>query len=125
MHVIQIMHNLQELCEDPSPPLWMIRLRVDLLMTLEVASKPPPVEASHCVDKVIEPGALVPNSHVLFATKLCDLLVKLEVPSAGSSKEIARLLEEKSSRRKIHMVKKYFRSRSKKSGATKRESTIG
>ncbi|KAM0847254.1 hypothetical protein ACQ4PT_055136 [Festuca glaucescens] len=45
MPVIQIMPDLQELCEDPSPPLSLVHLQVDSLATSEVASAPPPVEA--------------------------------------------------------------------------------
>ncbi|KAK1646404.1 hypothetical protein QYE76_064209 [Lolium multiflorum] len=113
-----------ELCEDPSPPLSMVHLHVDSLVTSKVASAPPPVEASRCGDKVIEVGALAPNSDALFASELCDLLARLEATSPGSSKEIARLLEEKSSR-KIQKVKDYLRSRSKKSGATRKEIAVG
>jgi hypothetical protein len=42
----------------------------------------------------------------------------LEAASLGSSKEIAHLLEEKSSTGKIQKVKEYLRRRSKKNGAT-------
>lgn len=45
--------------------------------------------------------------------------------SPGSSKEIARLLEDKSSRGKIQKVKEYLRSRSRKSHARRKESAVG
>jgi hypothetical protein len=62
---------------------------------------------------------------VLFACELCDLLVGLEAASLGSSKESARLLKGNSLRSKIHKVKEYLSSRSKKSGATRKESAVG
>jgi hypothetical protein len=115
-----------ELCEDPSPPLSMVHLHVDSLVTSKVASAPPPVEASRCGDKVIEvAGALAPNFDALFASELCNLLARLEAASPGSSKEIARLLEEKSSRGKIQKVKDFLKSRSKKSGAIRKEIAVG
>lgn len=125
MPVIQIMPDLQELCEDPSPPLSMVHHQADSLVISEVASAPPPVEASRCSDKVMEADVLAPNSDALFASELCDLLARLEVASPGSSKEIARLLEEKSSRGKIQKVKDYLGSKSKKNGATRKESAVG
>ncbi|KAK1603839.1 hypothetical protein QYE76_027512 [Lolium multiflorum] len=82
----------------------MVHLQVDSLVTSEVASTPPPVEASCCGDKVIESSALAPNSDALFARDLGDLLARLEAASPGSSKEIARLLEDKSSRGKIQKM---------------------
>jgi hypothetical protein len=117
--------DLQELCEGLSPPLSMVHLQVDSLVTSEVASTPPLVEASCCGDKVIESSALAPNSDALFARDLGDLLARLEAASPGSSKEIARLLEDKSSRGKIQKVKEYLKSRSRKSGATRNESAVG
>jgi hypothetical protein len=84
----------------------------------------PYVEPSHCADKVIEAGALAPNSDAHFASEICDLLARLEVASSRCSKEIARLLEEKSLRGKFQNVKDYLRNRSKKSGATKKKSTV-
>jgi hypothetical protein len=125
MPVIQIMPDLQELCEGLSPPLSMVHLQVDSLVTSEVASTPPLVEASCCGDKVIESSALAPNSDALFARELGDLLARLEAASPGSSKEIARLLEDKSSRGKIQKVKEYLKSRSRKSGATRNKSAVG
>jgi hypothetical protein len=62
----------------------------------------------------MEVGALAPNSDELFARELCGLLVRLEAASPGSSKEIARLLADKSSRGNIQKVKEYLRSRSRK-----------
>jgi hypothetical protein len=62
MHVIQIMPGLQELCEKLSPPLSLAHLQVDSLPTLEVASTPPPVEASRSDGKIVEAGALVLGS---------------------------------------------------------------
>jgi hypothetical protein len=126
MPVFQIMPDLHELCEDPYPPLSMVHLWADSLVTSVVASAPPPVEASHCGDKVIKvAGALAPNPDALFASELCNLLARLEAASPGSSKEIARLLEEKSSRGKIQKVKDYLRSKSKKNGAARKESAVG
>jgi hypothetical protein len=125
MPVIQIMPDLHELCEDPSPPLSMVHQQADSLVISEVASAPPPVEASPCGDKVIEADVSAPNSDALFASELCDLLARLEAASPGSSKEIARLLEEKSSRGKIQKVKDYLRSKSKKNGAARKESAVG
>jgi hypothetical protein len=75
------MPDLQELREDPSPPLSLVHLQVDSFVTSDVASAPPPVEASHCGSKVIDEGALAPNSHALFASELCDLLDRLETAS--------------------------------------------
>jgi hypothetical protein len=120
MSVFQIMPGLHELCEDPYPPLSMVHLRADSLVTSVVASAPPPVEPSHGGDKVIEPGALAPNFDVLFARELSDLLVRLEASSPGTSKEVARLLAEKTSTCKIQKVKEYLRSRSKKNGGTRK-----
>jgi hypothetical protein len=66
---------------------------------------------------------LAPNSDALFARELCGLLVRLEAVSPGSSKEIARLLADKSSRGNIQKVKEYPRRR-KKSGATRKKSAV-
>lgn len=62
MPVIQIMPDLQELCEDRSPPLSLVHLQVDSLATLEVASTPPPMEACRSGGNIVEEDALVLGS---------------------------------------------------------------
>jgi hypothetical protein len=50
--VMEIMPELQELCEEPSP-MSMLHLQVDPPRTLVVASTPQPVEPSYICDKVM------------------------------------------------------------------------
>jgi hypothetical protein len=144
--VLVIMPELQRLCEEPYVVLpietsSLEALAVPMMPTspmLLVPSKPPvfvdhggldatsthfhvaigqPVSLS---DEVDDTGPLSPSSEVLFAKEVFDLLVSLEMASPGAGVEIACLLTRKSTTCICKKVKKSLRSKSKKSGATKK-----
>jgi hypothetical protein len=119
--VMQIIPELQELCGQTFPPLLMAHLHVESIGTFAVASAPP-AEPGLVGEKGIEVGALVPTSQALFATELCDLLARLEVAIPGTSKKIACILAENTSRDKVQKVKEYLRS--KKSGTIRKKSWL-
>lgn len=108
------MPELQELCGESAPPLSMMHLEVDSLGSLAVASSSPSLVPSQPLGAV--------DSEALFAKELCELLVTLEAASPGSGKDIACLLSGKDAGCKIKKVKEYLRSKSKKSGATRKAS---
>jgi hypothetical protein len=67
------------------------------------------VPGSCLVDEVVEASVLAPNSKVLGAKELCDLLVSLEAACLGYGKEIACVLTGDASEGIIRKVEKYLR----------------
>jgi hypothetical protein len=110
--VMMIMPELQELCGESAPPLSMVHQEVDSLGSLVVASMPPALEPH-------QPLVFV-DSETLFAKEFCDLLVSLEAASPGYGKEITSLLSGKDTGDNVKKVKEYLRSKSKKSGVTRK-----
>jgi hypothetical protein len=115
--VMLIMPELQELeprelCGESVPPLSMLVQEVDLLGSSSVASTP----------QSLEPGLTLGfvDSEVLFAKELSGLLISLEVTIPRCGKEIACLLSGKDTGDTIKKVREYLRSKSKKSGATRK-----
>jgi hypothetical protein len=79
-------------------------------------------------DKVVASSALPPIPGALFAKKLCDFLVSLEADDPGSGKTIGCLLKERELRRKSKvgpdiLNEKLFKSKIKKSGASRKALT--
>jgi hypothetical protein len=75
------------------------------------------VDIGHVVslsDEIIKIGMLAPNSEVLFAKELSNLLISLEAASHGYGMEIACVLAEKASEDIIKKVEKSLRSKRKK-----------
>jgi hypothetical protein len=94
--VLQIMPELQELCEEPTSPMSVVHPKVDSFETLTSPLKPSQPLA------FMKMGGLdvasVPQA--FFAKKLCDLIASLEAASLGSGKTIGCLLRANASRGK-------------------------
>ena len=148
--VIQLMPELHELCAKPA------LLAVRPIGTSEVAlpCTPAPLEPNQLLDfvdrgglsaevfhspecfgqvvpmadKVVASGALESVLGTLFAKKLCDFLVSLEVDDPGSSKTIGCLLKEreiKSKRKKVGsgiLKERSLKSKIKKIGVSRKAS---
>ena len=125
--VLQIMHELLEMCAESTPPLSVGQLKVDPLETSVVALPPlPPLEPiqildfkekgdsdvamscssesiGHMVpagDVVVAPRAMARVPRALIAKEICDSLATLDVANPGSGKTIGCLLKEKANRDK-------------------------
>jgi hypothetical protein len=84
--------------------------------------------ALHNVENVVASGVVAPITGALFAKKLYDFLVNLEADDPGSGKTIGFLLKEREMRNKSKvgsgiLKEKSFKSKIKKSGASKKAST--
>ena len=112
--VMTVMPELQELCQESSPPLSMMHLEVDSLGSSAMTSMPQALEPQ-------QPLVFI-DTEVLFAKELCDLLVSLEAASPGYGKEIACLLSRKDPGSKVMKVKEFLRSKCRKSGASRKAS---
>jgi hypothetical protein len=118
---LEIMPELQELCESSSLPLSMEHVKVDSLMTLSFPERSDVASAPVAPLPTLSPDAL-------FAKELCDVLIKLEAAIPGCGRAIACLLtgtEIKGKGKKVDdcpRKEKSLKCKHKKSGAIGRMS---
>jgi hypothetical protein len=113
--VLEIMPELQELCESSVLPLSVEHVKVDSPMALSLP------ERSDVVSMTVAPLPIL-SPDALFAKELCDVLSKLEVDIPGCGRAIACLLTGtaiKSNGKKVDdcpRMEKSMKGKHKKSG---------